>query len=274
MKYSSFERIVLVVSALAVVATVAMSLTAGPISWPELMGQVFVLVVLAAAVHWGRNGGFIAAAVATIVYALFAVPQVAAGRGLQPGTVQLVLVHAVVYAIVGVVGGEVCGRLKYQLASIDGASALDDDTRLYAESVVHGLASGGLARFHRYGTPFSVVELSLSPGLFAELRPVKRRAMLRRVANHVRNDVRMVDDIGRLDDGRFVVLLPSTPGSGAEVVADRLQKGMRDLLSARDDSVTASVFATDQDPEALERFCCELQPAAGTPIAGFEEDAA
>jgi hypothetical protein len=274
LKYSSFERIVIVVSALAIVATVAMSLVAGPVSVPELVGQVLVLAVLAAAVHWGRNGGFIAAAAATITYALLAVPEVAAGHGLQPQTVQLVLVHAVVYAIVGVVGGEVCGRLKYQLAGIDGTSALDDDTRLYGESVVHGLASGGLARFHRYGTPFSVVELHLSPGLFAELRPVKRRAILRRVANHVRNDVRMVDDIGRLQDGRFVVLLPSTPVAGAEVVADRLRKGICDQLSALDDSITARVYATDRDPEELERFYCALQPAPGTPVAGFDQDAA
>jgi hypothetical protein len=235
---------------------------------------VAALVVLAAAVHWGRNGGFIAAAGATVAYALLGVPQVATGRGLQPNTVQLVLVHVAVYAIVGVVGGEVCGRLKYQLTALGGGSALDDDTRLYAATVVHGLARGGIARFHRYGTPFSVVELTLSPGLFADLRSVKRRAMLRRVAGHVRNDVRMVDDIGRLDDGRFVVLLASTPFAGATVVADRLQAAVRDLLSARNDSVTARVFATDGDPEELERFCRELEPAPGAPVARLKDHAA
>ena len=204
MKYSSFERLVLIVSTVAVLGAATVNLLGGPVLWTELIGQVLVLAVLAAAVHWGRNGGFIAAAAATVVYAMLAVPEVAAG-GLKPGTVQLLLVHVVVYGIVGVVGGEVCSRLKYQLARLEGASALDDDTKLYAEPMVQGLVTTGLGRFRRYSTPFAVVELTVSPGLFAEFRPVKRRAMLRRVANFVRNDVRMVDDIGRLDDGRFVV---------------------------------------------------------------------
>ncbi len=268
MRYRSFEILVLAVSAVAVLGTAGVSAMGGRFSLTEFLGQVFVLLVLAAAVHWGRNGGFIAAAVATVVYALLAVPQVSAGAGLRPETVQLVLVHVIVYGLVGVVGGEVCGRLKYQLARMDGSSALDADSRLYSERLVHGLITSGVARYRRYDTPFSVVLIALSPGLFAEYRPLKCRGIVRRIASHLRNDVRMVDDLGRLDDGRFVLMLPATSSTGAEIVAARVGLGVRQLMDAREDAVTSQVMATDRNAEELERFADTLLP---TPIGIADE---
>jgi GGDEF domain-containing protein len=266
LSYSSFERLVLLVAAVAVGGTVAASALSGrSTSFTEVIGALLVFAVLAAAVHWGRNGGFLAAAGATLVYTLMAVPSVVLGGGLQPQTVQLVLVHVIVYGLVGVIGGEVCGRLKYTFARLESSSALDLESRLYSEPMVRELLASGIARYRRYGTPLCVVRLDLAPGLFVEYRPFRRRAMLRRVAQFVRNDVRLVDDIGRLDDGAILIVLPSTPESGGQVVAARLRDGVSNLLQARDDAVTSELLSTDTDPDAVARMVDDLK-AADAPV--------
>lgn len=259
LSYTLFERLVLVVAAVAVGGTVLASVAVGNgISLADVTGALLVFVVLAAAVHWGRNGGFIAAAGATLLYSLMAVPSVVVDNGLQPQVAQLVLVHVVVYGLVGVVGGEVCGRLKYTFARLESSSALDEDSRLYSEPMLRELMHTGVARFRRYGTPLSVIRMDLSHAPFNDLRPLQRRALLRRVAAYVRNDLRLVDDVGRLDDGALLVLLPSTPGAGAEVVAARLRSGIADLLETKSDAVGIQVMSTDRDPDLMERTANSL----------------
>jgi hypothetical protein len=272
LSYSSFERLVLVVAAVAVGGTVAASALSGrTTTLTEVTGALLVFAVLAAAVHWGRNGGFLAAAGATLIYTLMAVPGVVIDGGLQPQVVQLVLVHVIVYGLVGVVGGEVCGRLKYTFARLENSSALDYDSRLYSEAIVRELLCSGIARYRRYGTPMSVIRLDLALGLFAEYRPFRRRALLRRVAQFVRNDVRLVDDIGRLDDGAILIVLASTPEAGAQVVADRLRSGVSDLLQARDDAITTEVLSTDTDADAVARLADDLKSADAPVDAELDE---
>jgi hypothetical protein len=266
LSYSSFERLVLLVAAVAVGGTVAANvLTSRSASLIEIAGALLVFVVLAAAVHWGRNGGFLAAAAATLAYTLMAVPGVVINGALRPQVVELVLMHVVVYGLVGIIGGEVCGRLKYTFARLENSSALDADSRLYSEAMVRELLCSGIAKYRRYGTQISVIRLDLAAGLFADYRPFRRRVLLRRVARHVRNDVRLVDDIGRLDDGAIVVVLPSTSDVGAHVVAGRLRAGVCDLLQARDDAITADVLSTDADPDGIARMADDLK-AAGAPV--------
>ena len=48
--------------------------------------------------------------------------------------------------------------------------------------------------------------------------PTRQRAVVRTVANYLRGDVRMVDEVARLDDGRFLVILPHTRREGGRVV--------------------------------------------------------
>ena len=44
------------------------------------------------------------------------------------------------------------------------------------------------------------------PELFKDLRTSKQRSIVRGVANHIRNDIRLVDEAGRLEDGQFIVI--------------------------------------------------------------------
>ena len=76
--------------------------------------------------------------------------------------------------------------------------------------------------------------------------------MMRAVATHIRDDVRLVDDVGRLDDGRFVLLFPQTPKAGGGVAAERVSETVRDLLGARDESVSTRVLGAPEDLTELQ----------------------
>lgn len=249
MKYSRFERLALAVGALAILGTVLASWNAQPVL-EEIIAQALLFVVLVGAVHWGRSGGFLAAIFAIIVYLALRAPLLF-GEGLTPDLLDLVLVRTVAYGVVGILGGEVCGRIKYLLARLEGGANLDEETRVYNQAYLGRILEANLGLHARYKTPFSIVLIALAPALTSELKPSRRRSLLRAAANHIRNDVRLVDDVARLDDGTFVMVLPQTPKSGGAVAAGRVREGLRELLGARDESVTARVLAVPEDHSEL-----------------------
>lgn len=260
MKYSRFEMLVLGVGVIAVVGTIAFSLTSHP-DLVEVLAQLLLLVALTGAVHWGRSGGLVAAVAAFLVYLMARMPLILA-VGWTTGTVELVLIHGVTYGFIGIVGGELCGRLKYFFARSSESPSIDESSRVYNQQFMAKLLATALGGFDRYQALFSVVVLRIAPAVTAELRPRKSSSLIRAVANHVRNDVRMIDDVGHLDDGAFVLLLPHTPTSGAAVAAERVRGGVRDIVGAKDESVTVEVLGAAEDTEALRELLASITPKA------------
>jgi len=75
----------------------------------------------------------------------------------------------------------------------------------------------------------------------------------------LQQELRITDDVGRLDDGRFGVVLPETDAAGAEIVADRirLECATRDLrndieISVYPDSGQSDQTTSDSDQEKLD----------------------
>lgn len=257
MRYTHFERLVLTVGAAAVLGSLAASIPAG--GKPELVeivAQLGLFAVLFAAVRLGRRGGLIAAVLAAGAYVLLRVPTL-------PGdlTVEVALVIAsrmAAFGLLGVVGGEIATRLRYSLSRLEDGSAIDEWSHVFNERYIAQALQRALGRSTRYGEPFSVVLLGLSPSLFAGLTAARQRSLVRSLAERVRSDLRMVDEVGRLEDGRFVVLLPHTPKAGGNVVAERICALARDTLGARDESVTCVCMGAPEDQEPLSRLDTEL----------------
>ena len=260
MKYSRFELLVLGVGVIAVAGTIAFSLTSRP-DGVEVLAQLLLLVALTGAVHWGRSGGLVGAVVAFLIYLLARLPLILAS-GWTTGTMELVLVHGVTYGFIGIVGGELCGRLKYFFARSSESPSIDECSRVYNQQFMAQLLATALGGFDRYQAPFSVVVLRLAPAVTSELRVRKASSLVRAVANHLRNDVRMIDDVGRLDDGTFVLLLPHTPKPGAAVAAERVRVGVRDIVGAKDDSVTVHILGAAEDTDALRTMLAGVTPRA------------
>lgn len=268
MKYERFEMLTIGVGAAAVLSTIVMSLrpTADVL---EIVAQLLLLGVLVAAIHWGRRGGTVATVCASVIYIAMRLPSLEAA-GLRADVLQLIIIRIATYGLVGILGGEACGRVKYVLARLQDDSAVDEDSRVYNQRFMSKMLLGSLSAFKRYGTPFSIAVVDVASAVTAGLSERRVVRVVRTVADYLRNDVRLVDDVGRLDDGRFVVLLPQTPRDGASVAATRLRKGVCDAIGAKEESVTVTVMAATDDLEVLESLIDSIAPAA---IRRVETDA-
>jgi GGDEF domain-containing protein len=265
-KYSRFELLTIGVGAVAILGTVASALRPLP-DWVELVAQLLLLVVLVGAVHWGRKGGFVAALGATLFYVLLRLPSVVR-VGLDADVLELILIRTATFGFVGIIGGEICGRIKYFFARLEDSLSIDEHSRVYNQRFVAQLLSNSLASATRYQTRFSIAVLELAPCITAELRPTRERAIVRSVASHIRNDVRLIDDVGRLDDGRFVLVFPHTPKVGADVAASRVRIGVRDLVGAKDESVKVTVYGSEEDADAIGAIAASITRTSDQAASG------
>lgn len=250
MKYSRFEWLTIGVGAVAVAATVTFALQPQP-DWIEIAAQLLLMLALVGAVHWGRKGGLVGALVATLAYVALRLPGVVS-VGLETDALQLIVIRTVTYGLVGIIGGEICGRIKYFFARLEGSCSIDEPSRVYNQRFIAQLLSTHLGEAARYGALFSIAIIEIAPDLTAELRPSGVRTLVRAVADHIRNDARLVDDVGRLDDGRFALVFPHTPKEAAVVAATRVRIGVRDVLGAKDESVRVSVMGSAEDTSDIQ----------------------
>lgn len=258
MRYERFEWLTLVVGGSVIVGTVLLWLVSGGFTAAEIVAQLLLFPVLVGAVHWGRRGGFVAAMIAILLYLGMQARLFAAG-GLSASSFELIAVRTGIYGFLGIVGGDVCGRMKYRLAEIEDATNVDSATHVYTGRFLAQLLANNLAVHARYDTPFSVALISLSPALTSGLKPARRRSLLRTVANHIRNDVRLVDDVGRLEDGTFLLVLPETHKDGANVAAGRVQANVREFLGGSDGSVQAQALSAPEDVREIESLQERIQ---------------
>jgi len=259
MNYSRFEQLALVIGVGAILGSLALALAGGAVDYTEIVAQILLLGVLFAAVKYGRRGGLLAAIIASTVYILMRVPLLATGE-LPPAAYLILVTRLLAFGLVGVVGGEACSRLKYMVARLEGDSAVDEWSRVFNQAYAATAIEQAMGRFRRYGEPFSLIIVSVSAALINDLRPARQRTVVRGVADHIRADVRMVDEVARLDDGRFVVLLPHTSRDGGRVVLERLGKGVRHTLGSRDEAVSVECLGAVEDAAVIDALIGSIGP--------------
>jgi hypothetical protein len=219
----------------------------------ELIAQLMLFGVLFAAVRLGRRGGLIAAIFASTLYVVLRLELVAAGSLTTTGF-YLIASRLLAFGLIGIVGGEACSHIKYSLASVEGRSALDEWSRVFNQRWACKTIEQARGRFMRYGEPFSLVILSVSPSVLTGLRASRQRQLTRLTADRIRSDIRMVDEVARLDDGRFLVLMPHTPVEGGRIVMNRLASIVVGALGVRDEAVRVECLGlpgAESDVDAL-----------------------
>lgn len=262
MDYAKFERLTIMIGAVAIVATAAFSFYPTP-DIVEIVAQVFLLAVLVGAVRWGRRGGTLVAIVATVAYILMRLYlplqiNYVPGVTVMPEFVRLLVVRSFSYALVGIVGGEACSRIKYAFARQQDDLAIDPSSRVYTSDFITRTIRAAVASFRRYGAPFSVVVIEIDQSLTQTLRPAKAATVVRTVASHLRNELRLVDDVGRYHGGAFLVMLPQTSKDDARAVAARLASGLRGTLGAADGSIRTQVFGSAEDIDEIEALAADV----------------
>jgi GGDEF domain-containing protein len=248
MNYRAFERLVIGAGVVTIIASVLISLASnGWSGWPNLISQLLLLPVLIVAVHYGRRAGLFAALVASAVFVILKTPVLSALGGVSTSDLAMIAYTIAAFGLVGIVGGDICGRVKYLFARYDQSATIDDWSLVYNQRRAAQLIENARQRFSRYGEPFSVIEIAPAPALLSGLRPTRQRAMVRSVANHIRGDVRMIDEVARLDDGRFLVILPHTARDGGLLVSERLVEGVCRTLGAEDELVSSRCYSAAED---------------------------
>ncbi|SFU35755.1 sensor domain-containing diguanylate cyclase [Halomonas korlensis] len=114
-------------------------------------------------------------------------------------------------------------RLEQELRQ---QSVTDALTGLYnRRHLIHCLEEE-LARFHRYGTPFSLVVIDLD--YFKQVNDVRGHMVgdrvLKALASIFEKRLRATDIAGRTGGEEFLLILPSTLGDGAERIAETLRQ--------------------------------------------------
>lgn len=258
MPYARFEKLIIAVGVAAIAGSLFFSFQGEP-QFEEVVAQFLLLGVLIAAAHWGRNGGFAAALIASLAYIVLRIPLVIESRGLTADIATLIVVRVLSYGLVGIVGGELCARLKYLFVRLESSSSVDYWSQVYNQQFITRTLETTLGQFDRYHSPFSVLVIAIAPALTAELRDSRHRMLVRGVANHIRNDIRLVDEVGRLDDGRYLVILPHTPRDGGVVAADRIKAGVAGVLGAQEDSVSATLLSAPEDRTEISDMVVSLR---------------
>jgi GGDEF domain-containing protein len=90
------------------------------------------------------------------------------------------------------------------------------------------------------------------------MRPDKAERVVRAMASHLRNELRLVDDIGRYRSGSFLVMLPQTQRPEAEGVAARLASGLRDSVGIAEGAIRTQVFGTADDIAEIEALAADV----------------
>lgn len=261
MEYRRFEQLVIGASAVLVAGAIAASVHSGGATPVEIAAQLVAILVVGVAVHWGRTGGTLAALVASVAYLAARLPLIADSPTRQ--TLVLVVSRMVGYLLLGIVGGEVFGRVKYMLAKSQDAAAIDDFSHVFSERFAAHAIRQASGRADRYFEPFSLVLVDLDAEFTGNAHTKRIRSLVRGIANVIRDDVRVIDDVAHMRDGRFLVLLPNTAAAGANVVAARLASTVGSAHGVKEGHVSTTCLSAPQDRAALDTLCAQLDSTTG-----------
>ena len=257
-RYSIFELLVLIFGAGTLFALVFMSPRQATV---ELIAQLLLVPIFVGILHYGEKGGIATFLFAAAVYLVMRAPDLMK-MGLIAPIMQLILLRVLVYGIVGIGGGIICSRIKYFFARLEQLGFIDEVTGLYNADYLGQLIERYAQGFERYGSVFSVVTIGIESK--PDERP-KRAAFgreLRGVGLSIRDSIRAVDEVGRISDAAFGLILPNTNASGAVIASERLQKLTANCLrkqsrlaegrlSKADPEINVDIYEYPKDEESL-----------------------
>ncbi len=112
------------------------------------------------------------------------------------------------------------------LRALEAQQTRDPLTGLYNRSMLMQLLDGQISRSRRYGNPLSIMVLELgasTPEAGGDSDP-EREVMA--AGQVLREQLRWVDQVGRLGERTFLVILPETPEEAAEKLAGKLIRAL------------------------------------------------
>ncbi len=228
MRYKTFEKLILIFGIGAILATIILSITGERIYREEIFAQLLLIPVLIGGVHYGRSGGLTTALAAIVIYSLLRAPVL---FKVPFPTLNLIIARAIVYALIGIGGGEICSRIKYFFAKLENHTSIDAETSLYNARHFAQIINNYANQFDRYETPFSLLIIDLNPDALRLLNQKRGEKTLADISKFLKNQVRAVDEIGRIEENKFGIIFPHTEENGALVATTRLNNMVNNYLA-------------------------------------------
>lgn len=142
------------------------------------------------------------------------------------------------------------GRLQALVAALH---TKDEETGLLNRNAILQALDGHVSRSRRYGNPLSVIRVRLEPPRGA----VSPGSKLREIAQEFNAQLRWADQVGRLDETAFLLILPETARTDADVLAAKFGRERVALASAeswRIDCTVASWQKGDDAKKLMQRL--------------------
>lgn len=131
-------------------------------------------------------------------------------------------------------------RLQALVAAMD---TRDAETGLKNRNAILQALENQISRSRRYGNPLAVIRLTLVPPPDA----AEPENTLGGIAQEFNSQLRWADEIGRLDDESFLLILPETPLGDAEELTAKLEHD-RIALAGRAEGWEIAFAVTDWRP--------------------------
>lgn len=184
----------------------------------EILGQALFGPVLFAALHYGRRAGFVAAMLASIVFIIAK----SYGQTQISFAPQIILARTAIFGLVGIVGGEIATRMKYVLLKFEDSALIDRLTNLYSRTFTIKVLERNIQNYQRHFRSFSVAFIEVRHWKFDVFAwPLKKRMILHATAA-IRENVRIIDEVGHWGDGKFCIVMPDTVLMDAKIALSRI----------------------------------------------------
>lgn len=261
-KFKLIEAMIVAVAASAILLTALISyLRTG--SLLELVGQVLIIVVLLVSIRYGRSGALLSAAAATFAYEVARFPDLGDAISYR-AALELVGVRGLGYLAAGLIGSEAMRWTKYYLAEVEGSDGLDSNSGLYAADFIKALIKREIDLYERYSSIFSLVVVEIDAKELRGDGAFGKKKALAELGSLIKNNVRLVDEVGRLNREKFAILLPHTGLAGATAVAKRIEDLVfRRFGVGRGAGFSARPYSVPEDLVELRAIAGRRVPSVG-----------
>lgn len=256
MEYKGFQKTMAFFGALLILISTALVLVSTK-SPEEVVGQLLFFLILLGALLYGKRGGIITGILSSVIYASLHFTSIIS-MGIMP-VLPLILVRSAIYMVAGPLGGEIFFRIKHFMIEAGQSDFVDHDTKLFNSAYFGGLIAVEGQKFERYNTITSIVLFTIDQETLGLYLDEPKTPGIKYIADGVVGNVRLVDEVGRIKNNVFAVILPFTPREGAEVVAKRLKEVMVGRVGY-EDCVKTEVISLPADKERLDALTAELVP--------------
>lgn len=142
-------------------------------------------------------------------------------------SLSLVLGIAFLFLVVGLGAHLLLDWLKYALPRLEDLNLTDKETGVWNAYQSKKLLKIALEKNKRYGSTTSFLLLS-----FAECFDKKSLNICHRLVKLFRNNIRLVDEIGRVSSNQFIIILPETSTKNAARLKERLQRLAKNFFAS------------------------------------------